>query len=336
MPVVPPCGPTDEISVPGVMEMEMRYCDTCRCERPSHIEEREETYKVRGEEVTFRGPLRVCDVCGCVVGDEELDNAMLVSMYNEYRRRHGMLMPDEIRAIRQKYNLSKIAAAKLLGWSPTTFSRYESGALQDMAHEFVLRAMEDPSFVRNLLQKNANKLSALQRRRVEEAIGKIDWTWTDLDRIEEEIGRVCSEYGFDFQPRKLCRVVSSVGERFGVLPEDVFWSWIYAFDALSNEYYEHPITGLVYVAGPSGPVPLRKEMVMDYLLRAGAVELRDGVLGVQTRLEEPLESWEGFVEEYLFSTFESPKEIVGTVRKVMSCEHSNDVIPFRGDILFSR
>lgn len=120
-----------------------RFCQTCDEFRSSHIEEGEHTFNVRGEPVTVRGPVRICDVCGNIMGDGELDGALLISAYNEYRRRHGLLMPDEIRAIRERYSLSQEAAAKLLGWEPQTFIRYERGALQKNEHDKLLRRMRD-------------------------------------------------------------------------------------------------------------------------------------------------------------------------------------------------
>lgn len=47
---------------------------------------------------------------------QELDSATLVSAYNEYRRRHKLLLPEEIKKIREQYGLSQRSFAKLLNW----------------------------------------------------------------------------------------------------------------------------------------------------------------------------------------------------------------------------
>ena len=42
---------------------------------------------------------------------EEFDNATLINAYNEYRRRHELLLPEEIKKIREQYGLSQIGRA---------------------------------------------------------------------------------------------------------------------------------------------------------------------------------------------------------------------------------
>lgn len=127
----------------NLLDQTEHYCQHCDRFRSSSIEEREETYNVRGELITVRSPLRICSHCGNVMSDEELDEAILKKAYNEYRRRHGLLIPEEIRETREKYKLSQAAAAKLLGWSTATFVRYEGGALREAAHDELLRRMRD-------------------------------------------------------------------------------------------------------------------------------------------------------------------------------------------------
>lgn len=69
----------------------------------------------------------VCAECGEELFCEELDSATLVNAYNEYRRKHKLLLPDEIKKIREKYGLSQRSFAKLLNWGDKTICRYENG-----------------------------------------------------------------------------------------------------------------------------------------------------------------------------------------------------------------
>lgn len=57
------------------------YCQTCDHFRPSHIEEREETFAAFGAEIKVRGDVRVCDVCNEVMGDEEFDGLLLKKVH---------------------------------------------------------------------------------------------------------------------------------------------------------------------------------------------------------------------------------------------------------------
>ena len=47
----------------------------------------------------------VCAECGEEFFCEELDNTTLVNTYHEYRRKHKLLLPEEIKKIREQYGL---------------------------------------------------------------------------------------------------------------------------------------------------------------------------------------------------------------------------------------
>lgn len=59
-----------------------------------------------------------------------------------YRQRHGLLQPEEIRRIREKYGLSQVAFAKVLGLGNKTVARYENGSIADMAQNNLIELMK--------------------------------------------------------------------------------------------------------------------------------------------------------------------------------------------------
>jgi len=61
-----------------------------------------------------------------------------------YRRKHGLLSADEIRTIRDQFNLTQIDLARLLGLGANTVSRWESGRnVQTAAMDILLRMIRD-------------------------------------------------------------------------------------------------------------------------------------------------------------------------------------------------
>lgn len=149
------------------MTNKQAFCEHCDAMQLTQVEPREETFTVRGTPITVDAATRVCTVCHQPVFDMELDDQKLVLAYAQYRVRSGLLSPDEIRAIRQQYSLSQSAIAKLLGWSPATFVRYESGSLQEVAHDNLLRRFRDDSkWVRELMTRSGDKLTDLQKRKL--------------------------------------------------------------------------------------------------------------------------------------------------------------------------
>lgn len=155
------------------------YCPNCKEHVKSRVVSRQETYPVKGEDVTVDATVRICEVCGEDIFDEELDEKTLSLAYDEYRRRKGLLTPKEIKALRESYGLSQRGLAVLLNWGEVTIHRYENGSLQDEAHNSVLLALrDDPRFVLSLLTKNSGNLNQREienvRKRVLEVLNVDD------------------------------------------------------------------------------------------------------------------------------------------------------------------
>ena len=121
---------------------ELFYCCECQSLCNTTIIDKKQTLTIKGREITLMAPVRECTTCGEEILDEEMDMATLRRFYNEYRKLENLLLPDEIRAIRQKYNLSQSSFAKLLGFGEKTITRYENGAIQDVCHDNMIRLME--------------------------------------------------------------------------------------------------------------------------------------------------------------------------------------------------
>jgi len=61
-----------------------------------------------------------------------------------YRKKHGLLSADEIRAIRERFGLTQSELARLLHLGANTISRWESGRnVQTEAMEMLLRLLRD-------------------------------------------------------------------------------------------------------------------------------------------------------------------------------------------------
>lgn len=114
------------------------YCEICEKEVETKIITRKENYTVCGEEVEVEAKVMVCAECGEDLFNEELDSATLLNAYNEYRRIHNLLKPEEIKKIREQYGLSQEDFAKLLNWEEKTIRRYENGAVQSPEHNSLL------------------------------------------------------------------------------------------------------------------------------------------------------------------------------------------------------
>ena len=132
--------------------MNKMYCPTCESFVETVEETVSQTIPVRGESITVSGTVLHCALCEEALVSEEHDSATLDRAYALFRERHGLLTPQEIRSIREGYGLSQRSMARLLGCGDVTIHRYESGALQDAAHDRLLRLIREPANLQTLLE----------------------------------------------------------------------------------------------------------------------------------------------------------------------------------------
>ena len=120
------------------------------CEKITDVQhtKTDEEITVKGERIIVPVEYYKCLECGADFDDPKSKHDPLAIAYKEYRRRHGMMQPKEIRELRHRYGLTQKEFCKLLGWGEVTLSRYENGALQDDTHNTILQMIKDP---RNLL-----------------------------------------------------------------------------------------------------------------------------------------------------------------------------------------
>jgi putative zinc finger/helix-turn-helix YgiT family protein len=183
------------------------------------VEERKEALPVRGEPTEVLARVAVCPECGADMSIEELDNATLVAAFNLYREKHGLMAPEEVKRLRERYGLGVRPFSLLLGWGEITAHRYETGSLQDAAHEAALRLAEEPANIRVYLSANGDKLTARQRARLESHLQAIEAR--DYGRAEVRSGRlVARETQADYGNRLLPDVAISPGETIQELLEE--------------------------------------------------------------------------------------------------------------------
>jgi putative zinc finger/helix-turn-helix YgiT family protein len=100
---------------------------------------------VNGEEITVPSTLHLsCPKCGEVVFRFQDAKRLHEDAIAIYRKKHGLLSADQIRAIRERFNLKQSDLARLLRLGANTVSRWESGRnVQTAAMDMLLRLIRD-------------------------------------------------------------------------------------------------------------------------------------------------------------------------------------------------
>ncbi len=237
-----------------------KYCEECGREAETKVITKKESYDVCGESIEVDTRVLVCADCGEEFYCEELDNATLVLAYNEYRRRHKLLLPEEIRKIREQYGLSQRSFAKLLNWGDKTICRYENGSIQDKAHNSLLLFLREPENMRTYLTENE---VALNERQMSKLLAIVD----KLEQNEEyRSGRrffnlfftkvPCEENGYRaFDYDKFCAMVLFFAHRSTELLKTKLMKLLNYSDMIFYKENGISISGVRYAHLPYGPVP---------------------------------------------------------------------------------
>lgn len=247
-----------------------KYCELCGREVETKVISKKEIYEVLGEEVEVQAQVLVCEDCNEEFYCEELDNATLIDAYNKYRRKHKLLLPEDIKKIRESYGLSQRSFAKLLNWGDKTIHRYENGSIQDRAHNSLLVLLKDPENMKTYLAENEHALD-------EKYILKLS-KLVDALIMENEKEVVCQSF-YEFFPSE-----PSIDNGFKSFDYEKFASMVRYFanrgkDLLKTKlmkllnysdmifYKENgiSISGLKYVHLQYGPVPEKFDLLLEKL-----------------------------------------------------------------------
>lgn len=245
-----------------------KYCEECGKVVETKVVIKKETYDVCGEPIDVDAQVLVCAECGEEFFCEEFDNATLVNAYNEYRRRHKLLLPEEIKKIREQYGLSRRGFAKLLNWGDKTIYRYENGSIQDKAHNSLLLFLREPENMRTYLMENEIVIDERQKAKLLETV----------DKLEQDAGyRVegryfdmlfsrtpCEENGFrGFDYEKLCAMVLFFANKSTELLKTKLMKLLNYSDMIFYKENGISISGLKYVHFPYGPVPDHFDIILE-------------------------------------------------------------------------
>lgn len=247
-----------------------KYCEECGKESETKVIAKKETYDVCGEAIEVDAQVLACAECGEEFYCEELDNATLISAYNEYRKRHKLLLPEEIRRIREQYGLSQRSFAKLLNWGDKTICRYENGSIQDKAHNSLLLFLRKPENMRTYLTENEIVFDKKQKEQLLDTVDELEHnTEYQADRHVFErffSNRPCEENGYKaFDYEKLCAMVLFFAHKSAELLKTKLMKLLNYSDMIFYKENGISISGVRYAHFPYGPVPENFDILLGMM-----------------------------------------------------------------------
>jgi putative zinc finger/helix-turn-helix YgiT family protein len=127
-------------------------CGTTMVERRGRL-----LFPVNGEEITVASAVHLkCPKCHEVVLRPQDARRLGQDAIMIYRRKHGLLSADQIRAIREHFDLTQADFARLLRLGGNTLSRWEAGRnVQTESMDTLLRLIRDVPGTIDYLRRHA-------------------------------------------------------------------------------------------------------------------------------------------------------------------------------------
>jgi len=237
----------------------------------SKIIKRKATYRIKGEPIEILEKVRTNLKNNEEIFDEELENKNLENIYNQYRKKHSLLTPNRIKETREKYGVSQRAFSRILGWGEVTINRYETGALQDRAHNDALVLLESPDNMKILLENNKNKINRKDYINIKENLQKL--MKDDIDKTLEKnitkkyFNEILDEYcGYSqFNYEKLVNMILFFASEINRLFKTKLMKLLFYSDFVNFRDNTLSITGLKYIKNYYGPTPIKHELLLGEL-----------------------------------------------------------------------
>lgn len=268
------------------------YCAHCNKMTDGKIISKEESFNVKGDDIKIIASVMVCKECNEDVFVEELDENNLEVAYMEYRKIHKLLSPLQIREIRERYGLSQRALGKLLDWGEITIHRYESGNLQDEAHDEVLKLISKPDNLLEIYEKQGHLLAphineALKKRINELIKEEIQPNFNKiLEQMflsERQIGEFTGYRNFDLEKIKnMILYILEYHDTYRTKINKLLWY----MDFLSYKVYSVSISGNSYTHSTYGPIADDYELIISVMLKDSLIGKDEIILheGVREQL----------------------------------------------------
>ena len=258
-----------------------RFCPNCDKTQPVKTIQREEILTVRETPIKTVSALTECSVCHEAFATEAQEEENVRKAYAEYRRQKALLSPSEVREVRVAYGLSQTGLSQWLGWGEVTIHRYESGSLQDAAHNEALMFLKDPRNGKTLLEKHRDNLDTATATNLEKTISRLlskevpgligNDLAASLAMVEPSEFNGYRRFDVDRFESLVVYVLKNAGPTFKTAINKLLWY----IDFGHFREQTCSITGSQYLRFQHGPIPRSYDFLFAGMVEKGLLEIEE-------------------------------------------------------------
>lgn len=258
---------------------EQLYCDNCDSLVEYEIIEKKEVYNLRGDLIEINSYVAKCKRCNSELFEPYLENENLKQLYRKYAKKHNLVLPEDIKSMREKYDVSQTLFAIILGIGEATIERYESGSLPSKSISNLIKSAENPLFFSRMLENNKSKLTKTDYERIKKNIEEIkDFNVNYLSTLEQVYLQTTNSKDLNFQ--KLYEVVAELFnaiKKLGInfLYKTKFVKLLWLIESSYYDTFDEKLTGLDFAHLPYGPVPERHYILLEIMKEAKIINIEE-------------------------------------------------------------
>lgn len=294
---------------------------------PLKIETRALTFRKEAFEVQYH--YYRCEDSGEQFTSTALDEINTQQLYNQYRSRHHLPFPEDIRRIRETYGLSAVKMSEVLGFGVNGYRNYELGEVPNQSNGKLIQLANDPAKFRALVEisdtlKEESKEKLL--RKIDHLVEERETRLLAFDIEAYLLGESLPDEYSGYRTPSLARLTEMVvffAERLQPWKTQMNKLLFYA-DFLLFQRTCFSMSGARYRAITMGPVPHNYQSLFEYMANKNEIDIwsknfSDGGVGEQFKPHPERK----FMPE-LFD--ETEMEILKNVAKRFKCKSTADII----------
>lgn len=244
--------------------------------------DKQETYDVKGEQITIQAKIKKCVACDKEIFDMVLDTENLKKAYRIYKTKHNLLQSEDILALRKKYSLTQNMLAMLIGCTQATIARYENGSIQSETHNTALVLLKNPENIKKLFEEKSGEFNSNERKILEQIFsGSNNVSAKSMDLLENLYNYSPNVYsGFKkFDVEKFMAVVLFFALNQSGLYKTKLMKLLWYSDMFFFKENTISITGMKYIHQQYGPVPDKYSLCLSVMETLGIIELQEQEFG---------------------------------------------------------
>jgi putative zinc finger/helix-turn-helix YgiT family protein len=247
-------------------KIECPFCDGIAELRKEarELQYRKETFKIVAH-------FYKCEKCVEEFTTTESDTISLMQAYNQYREKNNIPFPDEIVAIRHKYDLSAAKMSEVLGLGANGYSNYENGEIPTPAYGNLISAASEPQTFMNLLEKAKEHFSEKTFKKVKEKVALLIHAEDENKKLYATLNLYSQPNNFTGYKITSSARIASIISYFIQHSKPEFNDklkinkQLFFADFTHYKNYGVSITGLSYRAIKYGPMPANYHNIYAYL-----------------------------------------------------------------------